>query len=76
MRQLKDYADVIKEPFPLYLCLFKLSIQLLSFLCSSLVSLLITVQNLERTVNLSGVAFIAALLPSHYTVIIVAGAGL
>lgn len=29
-----------------------------------------------RTVNLSGAAFIAALLPSHYTVIIVAGAGL
>lgn len=53
------------------------SIEALFFpLCSSLVSLLITAQDLERTVNLSGVAFIAALLPSHYTVIIVAGAGL
>lgn len=51
------------------------SFQSSSFL-SSLVSLLITAQNLERTVNLSGLAFIAALLPSHYTVIIVAGAGL
>lgn len=31
---------------------------------------------LEMTVNLSGVVFIAAALPSHYTVIIVVGAGL
>lgn len=42
----------------------------------SSVSLLITAQDLERTVNLSGAAFIAALLPSHHAVIIVAGAGL
>lgn len=41
----------------------------------SLASLLITAANSEA-VNLSGEAFIAALLPSHYTVIIAAVGGL